>query len=90
VTDGTLTITVPASTATPTDIPGPISACNSGVPAYATNSCTLGNTFQQYSSACSCAGATGATATGDAPTVTATVTKTVPASVVYVVATALP
>jgi len=86
---GVVTITVPASTSQPTEIPGAVSSCNAIVPAYATNSCALGPggaSLSAYSSACSCAGATGTTNVGATPTVTATVTQTVPASIVYVTA----
>jgi hypothetical protein len=88
---GVTTLYISASTVQPTNVPSSVSACNSIVPAYATQSCALGPggaSLSAYASACSCAGALPTTNVGATPTVTATVTQTVPASIVYVVTSA--
>lgn len=81
VTTGTITVTVSKATNAPAAVTAVLS-CGSNVPDYLTQQCE--GVFTSYSSACSCASITASTSYAATPTVTATVTNTIPASVVYV------
>lgn len=80
VTSGTITVTVAKATNAPAPVNGVLS-CGTNLPDYLTQQCD--GQFTSYSSACLCATVTGSTSTAAAPTITATVTNTYPASVVF-------
>jgi hypothetical protein len=81
VTTGTSTVTVSKATNAPSPVDAVLS-CGTKLPDYLTQQCD--GQFTSYSSACSCASITGSTSVAPVPTITATVTNTIPASIVYV------
>lgn len=82
VTAGTITVTVPRETFTPAPVPA-VSGCVNKIGSDVTAQCE--NNFSMYQDACNnCANITGVTVTAAAPTITATVTQTIPVAVVYV------
>jgi hypothetical protein len=70
------------ATVTPAPVPA-VSGCLNKIGSDVTAQCE--NNFSMYKEACNnCASITGVTVTAPAPEITATVTETVPASIVYV------
>lgn len=82
VTAGTLTINVAKETFTPAAVAA-VSGCVGKIGNDVTSQCE--NNFAMYKDACNnCASITGYTATAAVPEITATVTQTIPLSIVYV------